>query len=90
MPAFAMTAAATPGPKMRARLNPLEFSAIASRRSSRPTSSIIIDCRAGNLDRADRAIDRREREQPADRDVTRERQPPEHERFDATAATARS
>ncbi len=32
---------------MRARLNPLEFSAMASRRSSRPTRSIIIDCRAG-------------------------------------------
>lgn len=35
------------GPTMRARLKPLEFSAIAPGRSSRPTSSITNDCRAG-------------------------------------------
>ena len=46
-PNAAITAAPTAGPTMRARLKPLEFSAIASYRSSRSTSSIISDCRAG-------------------------------------------
>jgi len=47
MPSRAMTAAAMAGPTTRARLKPLELSAIASGRSSRPTRSIIIAWRAG-------------------------------------------
>jgi hypothetical protein len=39
MPACAITTAAMLGPMIRARLKPLEFRAIASSRSSRPTSS---------------------------------------------------
>ena len=42
-----MTIAAAAGPTMRARLNPLELSAIAPGSSSRPTSSITSDWRAG-------------------------------------------
>jgi hypothetical protein len=42
-----MTTAPTAGPTIRARLKPLELRAIASWRSSRPTSSTMSDWRAG-------------------------------------------
>ena len=47
MPTCAMTNAASAGPAMRARLKPLELSAIASRKRSRPTKSSTSDWRAG-------------------------------------------
>ena len=42
-----MTIAPMLGPMTRARLKPLELSAMAPGRSSRPTSSMTSDCRAG-------------------------------------------
>src|SRR5262245_8453398 len=47
MPAFAMTTAPMPGPTTRARLNPLELSAMAPASSLRSTSSMTSACRAG-------------------------------------------
>ena len=64
-----MTIAPMLGPTMRARLKPLELSAIAPGRSSRPTSSTISDCRAGISNAVIDPVDERQREQPTDRDV---------------------
>src|SRR6185437_1853697 len=46
-PSVPMTIAAIDGPMTRAKLKPAELSAIASTRSSRPTSSTMKLCRAG-------------------------------------------
>ena len=53
------------GPMTRARLKPLELSAIAPGRSSRPTSSMTNDWRAGISNALMHAVDGREDEQPA-------------------------
>ena len=70
-----------PGPTMRARLKPLELSAMASGRSSRPTSSIIIAWRAGI---STTTMSRRcgEREQPPIVMRPRHGEPPEHRRLE--------
>ena len=62
---------------MRARLNPLELSAMASTRSSRATSSTIIACRAGISNAEITPPMRRQREQPADVDPARPGEPPQ-------------
>ena len=66
------------GPTTRAMLKPLELSAIAPGRSSRPTSSTTKRLARRDLERVDDAVDRRQNEQPRDVDVVAPGEPPEH------------
>ena len=77
-----MMIAARLGPMMRARLNPLEFKAIASTISSRPTSSMISDWRVGMSNALDDAAEDRDADQHADRHVPRPVEPPEQRRLE--------